>query len=43
MNLQELNQKNPAELISETETLGIETTSTLRKKERLFAIIKKPS
>ena len=31
MNLQELKQKNPAELISEAEKLGIENPSTLRK------------
>ena len=36
MNLQELKQKNPAELISEAEKLGIENPITLRKKEILF-------
>ena len=41
MNLQELKQKNPAELISEAEKLGIEKPSTLRKQEILFAILKK--
>ena len=41
MNLQELKQKNPAELISEAEKLGIENPSTLRKQEILFAILKK--
>ena len=41
MNLQELKQKNPAELINEAEKLGIENTSTLRKQEILFAILKK--
>ncbi|MDB9784020.1 transcription termination factor Rho [Pelagibacteraceae bacterium] len=41
MNLQELKQKNPAELISEAENLGIENPSTLRKQEILFAILKK--
>ena len=41
MNLQELKKKNPAELISEAEKLGIETPSTLRKQEILFAILKK--
>ena len=41
MNLQELKQKNPAELISEDEKLGIENPSTLRKQEILFAILKK--
>ena len=33
MNLQELKQKNPAELINEAEKLGIENPSTLRKQE----------
>ena len=41
MNLQELKQKNPAELINESEKLGIENPSTLRKQEILFAILKK--
>ena len=41
MNLQELKQKNSAELISEAEKLGIENPSTLRKQEILFAILKK--
>ncbi len=41
MNLQELKQKNPAELISEAEKLGIENPSTLRKQDLLFAILKK--
>jgi transcription termination factor Rho len=41
MNLQELKQKNPAELIIEAENLGIENPSTLRKQEILFAILKK--
>jgi len=41
MNLEELKQKNPAELISEAEKLGIENPSTLRKQEILFAILKK--
>ena len=41
MNLQELKQKNPAELISEAEKLGIKNPSTLRKQEILFAILKK--
>ena len=35
MNLQELKQKNPAELINEAEKLGIENPSTLRKQEIL--------
>ena len=41
MNLQELKQKNPAELINEAEKLGIENPSTLRKQEILFVILKK--
>ena len=41
MNLQELKQRNPAELIIEAEKLGIENPSTLRKQEILFAILKK--
>jgi transcription termination factor Rho len=41
MKLQELKQKNPAELINEAEKLGIENPSTLRKQEILFAILKK--
>ena len=41
MNLQELKKKNPAELISEAEKLGIENPSTMRKQEILFAILKK--
>ena len=41
MNLQELKQKNPSDLISEAEKLGIENPSTLRKQEILFAILKK--
>ena len=41
MNLQELKKRNPAELISEAEKLGIENASTLRKQEILFAILKK--
>ncbi len=43
MNLQELKLKNPPELISEAEKLGIENPSTLRKQEILFAILKKLS
>ena len=41
MNLQELKQRNPAELIIEAEKLGIENPSTMRKQEILFAILKK--
>ena len=41
MNLQELKDKSPADLILEAETLGIENPSTMRKQEILFAILKK--
>ena len=41
MNLQELKDKSPADLISEAEKLGVENSSTLRKQEILFAILKK--
>ena len=41
MNLQELKQKNPAELISEAEKLGIENPSTLRKQEIFICHFKK--
>jgi hypothetical protein len=39
MNLEELKQKKPAELINEAEKLGIENPSTLRKQEILFSIL----
>jgi len=41
MNLAELKKKNPADLISQAENLGVENPSTLRKQEILFAILKK--
>ena len=41
MNLQELKDKTPADLISEAEKLEIENPSTMRKQEILFAILKK--
>ena len=41
MNLQELKNKIPADLILEAEKLGIENPSTMRKQEILFAILKK--
>ena len=41
MNLQELKQKSPSELISQAEKLGVENPSTLRKQEILFSILKK--
>jgi transcription termination factor Rho len=41
MNLQELKNKTPGDLILEAEKLGIENPSTMRKQEILFAILKK--
>ena len=41
MNLQELKDKSPADLILEAEKLGVENPSTMRKQEILFAILKK--
>ena len=41
MNLEELKKKSSAELISQAEKLSIENSSTLRKQEILFAILKK--
>ena len=41
MNLEELKQKSPSELIAQAEKLGIENPSTLRKQEILFSILKK--
>ena len=41
MNLQELKNKTPADLILEAEKLGIENPSTMRKQQILFAILKK--
>jgi len=41
MNLQELKDKTPADLILEAEKLKIENPSTMRKQEILFAILKK--
>ena len=41
MNLQDLKNKTPADLILEAEKLGIENPSTMRKQEILFAILKK--
>ena len=41
MNLKELKDKTPADLILEAEKLGIENPSTMRKQEILFAILKK--
>jgi len=41
MNLQELKDKTPSDLILEAEKLEIENPSTMRKQEILFAILKK--
>ena len=40
MNLQELKQKTPADLLAFAEELEIENASTLRKQETMFAILK---
>ncbi len=40
MNLQELKQKSPADLLSYAEDLDIENASTLRKQDMMFAILK---
>ena len=40
MNLQELKQKTPAELLQYAEELEIENASSLRKQDMLFAILK---
>ena len=40
MNLQELKQKSPPDLLSYAEELEIENASTLRKQDMLFAILK---
>ena len=40
MHLQDLKQKNPAELLAYAEDLEIENASTLRKQDMMFAILK---
>ena len=40
MNLQDLKQKSPPDLLSFAEELEIENASTLRKQDMLFAILK---
>ncbi|MEH6791033.1 transcription termination factor Rho [Parasphingorhabdus sp.] len=40
MHLKELKQKSPADLVSMAEELGVETASTLRKQDLMFAILK---
>src|ERR1700678_1019551 len=41
MHLQELKRKSPAELLSYAEELEIENSSSLRKQDLMFAILKK--
>ncbi len=40
MNLQELKQKSPADLLAYAEDLEIENASSLRKQDMMFAILK---
>ena len=40
MHLQELKQKSPADLLAYAEELEVENASTLRKQDRMFAILK---
>ena len=40
MNLQELKEKSPTELLNTAETLEVENASTLRKQDMMFAILK---
>jgi transcription termination factor Rho len=40
MNLHELKTKSPAQLLAYAESVGVENTSTLRKQEMMFAILK---
>lgn len=41
MNLKDLKQKSPKELLTEAEDLGIEDASSMRKQDLMFAILKK--
>ena len=41
MNLQDLKQKSPAELLAQAEELGIEDASSMRKQDLMFGILKK--
>lgn len=41
MNLKELKQKSPTELLAQAEDLGIEDASSMRKQDLMFAILKK--
>ena len=40
MHLKELKKKSPADLVEMAEGLGVESASTLRKQDLLFAILK---
>ncbi|WP_435935451.1 Rho termination factor N-terminal domain-containing protein, partial [Enterococcus gilvus] len=40
MHLKDLKNKKPAELVAMAEELGIESASTLRKQDLMFAILK---
>ena len=41
MNLQDLKQKSPAELLAQAEELGIDDASSMRKQDLMFGILKK--
>lgn len=41
MNLKDLKQKSPTELLTQAENLGIEEASSMRKQDLMFAILKK--
>ena len=42
MNLQELKQKSPAELLTQAEELGIDDASSMRKQDLMFGIFAPP-
>ena len=41
MNLKDLKQKSPTELLAQAEELGIEDASSMRKQDLMFGILKK--
>ena len=41
MNLKELKQKSPQELLTQAEDLGIDDASSMRVQDLMFAILKK--
>ena len=43
MNLQELKDKDPEDLLKQADALGIENPSSLRKQDLMFSILKKNS